>query len=150
MNLPAIKHSVYIKASPETVYRTITTSEGWNAWFTDEARIDPKPGGEIYFKWENVGCDNLTFEDHGPVLEAIPNEKFVFKWNPGVTQTTCTFILNPQDDGTLISFTEEGYTEDPKDLQMLVECATGWGEALTLLKIYLEHGIAYKYSDVGG
>jgi hypothetical protein len=25
----------------------------------------------------------------------------------------------------------------------LIGCATGWGEALTLLKFYLEHGLTY-------
>jgi len=26
---------------------------------------------------------------------------------------------------------------------MILECASGWGEALTLLKFYIEHGIVY-------
>ena len=26
---------------------------------------------------------------------------------------------------------------------MMLECAAGWGEALTLLKFYVEHGVVY-------
>jgi hypothetical protein len=28
-------------------------------------------------------------------------------------------------------------------MEALVECAAGWGEALALLKMYLEHGVTY-------
>ncbi len=28
---------------------------------------------------------------------------------------------------------------------MTLECVGGWGEALTLLKFYIEHGIAYTH-----
>ena len=45
--------------------------------------------------------------------------------------------------GTVVTVTESGHTASPKDLEALVECASGWGEALTLLKVYLEHGITY-------
>jgi hypothetical protein len=43
----------------------------------------------------------------------------------------------------VVTVTESGHTTSPRDLEALVECASGWGEALTLLKVYLEHGITY-------
>jgi hypothetical protein len=38
---------------------------------------------------------------------------------------------------------EQGYKQTTSSLQACLGCATGWGEALTLLKFYLEHGITY-------
>ncbi|MDQ0270161.1 uncharacterized protein YndB with AHSA1/START domain [Cytobacillus purgationiresistens] len=34
-----IRHKTYIKVPKEKVFKTITTSDGWNAWFTDRTRV---------------------------------------------------------------------------------------------------------------
>ena len=38
---------------------------------------------------------------------------------------------------------EHGYPDTPEGMAGLMSCATGWGEALTLLKFYVEHGLRY-------
>ncbi len=35
------------------------------------------------------------------------------------------------------------YPNSPEGRGNMLDCASGWGEALTLLKFYLEHGIVY-------
>ena len=59
------------------------------------------------------------------------------------TTTTVAFTLEPLGSGTKLTLNESGHTTSPKDLEALVDCAAGWGEALTLLKFYLEHGTTY-------
>ncbi|RFB11398.1 SRPBCC domain-containing protein [Bacillus sp. HNG] len=144
--MPFINHKTYIKVPLEVVYKTISTSHGWNAWFTDDTSLEISPDGtgEIRLRWKNFGCENVNIEDRGKILEATPNKKFVFQWSPGEQNTTVTFTLEPYKDGTLVVLDETGYTYSEKDVKACISCAVGWGEALTLLKIYLEHGIVYK------
>lgn len=145
--MPEIKQRTYIKVSPERVYETLTTGDGWNAWFTDETTVDLD--GEIRLSWRDFGVEKEDIEDGGPVLEAVPNESFVFGWSPGEDMTTVSFTLEPCRDGTLVSLRESSYTTSEKDLNACVNCATGWGEALTLLKFYLEHGMVCKEDLTG-
>ena len=47
-------------------------------------------------------------------------------------------------NGTIVRLREAGYYNTPSGIRSMVECAAGWGEALTLLKFYVEHGISIK------
>ncbi len=53
-------------------------------------------------------------------------------------------VLSEQSGGTVLRLTEQGHANDSKGRAMALECAAGWGEAITLLKFYLEHGITYS------
>ncbi len=78
----------------------------------------------------------------GKVIEAKSPERFVFEWgndNP----TRITMILSEKSGGTARRLTEQGHANDSKGRAMALECAAGWGEAVTLLKFYLEHGLTY-------
>ncbi|MCC3357162.1 SRPBCC family protein [Bacillus sp. REN16] len=144
--MPEINHKIYIKVAIEEVYKTISTAQGWNAWFTDKTtlEINRDGTGEIRLRWTNFGSEQENIDDGGKILEATPNKRFVFQWSPGEQNSTVTFNLEPYKDGTLVVLNETGYTNSDKDVKACIGCAVGWGEALTLLKIYLEHGIVYK------
>ncbi len=136
-----IRHKVYIKTDLERVYKTLTTAEGWDAWFTNGTEI----GTEfIKFKWVEYGPDRVTTEDGGKITTLIPNQHFAFEWKPGDSITTVTFTLNPNGDGTILEVHETGYSSSKQDLIALANCAAGWGEALTLLRFYLEFGVTYN------
>ena len=47
------------------------------------------------------------------------------------------------EGGTVVKLKEYGYEDTEEGHRRCLECATGWGEALTLLKFYVEHGITY-------
>ena len=143
INLPQIHYRTCIAAPPQQVYDTLTTAPGWDAWFTQGAEVDARPGGSILFRWVDFSVYRHTGEDGGRVLEAVPPRRFVFQWTPGDSTTTVAFDLEPLGPGTAVTVTESGHTASERDLEALVECAGGWGEALTLLKMYLEHGITY-------
>lgn len=139
-----IRHSTWIRSSPTDIYRALTTPEGLDSWFT-KSTVNPVPGGEIRFHWVDWGPDHITTEDGGPVLEAIPSERFVFQWHPDTPDyaTTVEIMIEPSEDGTIVSLREYGFADTPSASLAMINCATGWGEALTLLKFYLEHGIHY-------
>jgi uncharacterized protein YndB with AHSA1/START domain len=139
MDIGPIRHSVYIDSPVETVYSTLTTSEGWDAWFTDGSEVDASPNGEVLLRWKDFGPSRITAEDGGAVLEAERNRRFVFEWEPGDTITQVAFNLTPHAGGTILELEESGY----ETLTSYMECASGWGEALAMLKFYLEHGVVY-------
>jgi uncharacterized protein YndB with AHSA1/START domain len=140
-----IQHATFIKASPEKVYDTITSAREWDAFFTTGMGLEPKEGGKIIFRWKDWGPDLYTGSADGNVLAAEEPNRFVFEWFPTDKEhpTTITFALKGGKGGTTVRLTEEGYSDTDKGRCMILECAAGWGEALTLLKFYIEHGITY-------
>jgi uncharacterized protein YndB with AHSA1/START domain len=55
-----IKHATFVRASADQVYNAFTAAEGLDAWFTNGAEIDPRPGGKILFRWRDWGPDRVT------------------------------------------------------------------------------------------
>lgn len=149
LKLPDIEHQTFIDAAPSSVYDTLTTGKGWDAWFTEGTTVDPKPGGTIRLRWRDFGVGRGTVEDGGAVLEAEQNRKFSFQWSPAGTPTTIIFTLEPLGSGTLVKLLETGYGSTATELEALIDCAVGWGEALTLLKFYLEYGVTYGVVPAG-
>lgn len=143
ISLPPIRVNTYIDAPPQRVYDALTSGSTWDAWFTQGTELDARPGGSILFRWIDAQVDRYTTTAGGPVLEAEPPRRLVFQWTPGGSTTTIAFNLQPLGPGTRLSVSESGHKLTQKDVDALVDCATGWGEALTLLKFYLEHGVIY-------
>jgi uncharacterized protein YndB with AHSA1/START domain len=136
---------VLVRATPERVYDALATAEGLDAWFTEGTTLDARPGGAIHFRWQDWGPDRVSAEDGGPVLEARRPERFVFQWHPDgkAYATTVKVDLEPTAEGTVVRLVEHGYRDTPSGRKAILDCAAGWGEALTLLKFYVEHGIRY-------
>lgn len=140
-----IKHSTLVRAKPEKVYSAIATAEGMNKWFTKGSEIDARPGGIIKFRWQDWGPDKVNLEAEGVVLEVKPGERFVFQWaaDKPSYKTTIEMDFEPVDEGTIIRLKEYGYEDTHSGRVAMLDCATGWGEALTLLKFYVERDITY-------
>jgi hypothetical protein len=77
------------------------------------------------------------------VIEASRPELFVFQWGSEERATTIRTEFAQVDNGTVVTLTEEGYRDTADGLAMILECASGWGEAVTLFKFYIEHGLVY-------
>lgn len=57
--------------------------------------------------------------------------------------TTVEIDFEPAEGGTVVRVREFGYQDTPSGLKAMLNCAGVWGEALTLMKFYVEHGIRY-------
>jgi uncharacterized protein YndB with AHSA1/START domain len=99
--------------------------------------------GSITLRWVNFGAGYRTTEDGGPVVDVVANRRFAFQWSPAGHPTTVRFDLEERGPGTIVSVHEDGYLATSSDFAILVGCAVGWGEALTLLKYFLEHKVNY-------
>jgi uncharacterized protein YndB with AHSA1/START domain len=140
-----IRHSTIIRAAPERVFEASTTGEGLDGWFTTGADVDARPGGRIRFRWVDWGPDQFSGEDGGPVLESRRPERFVFQWFPDHPSypTTVEVDFEAVSEGTAVHLREWGYQDTESGWRACLDCAAGWGEALTLLKFYVEHGLRY-------
>ncbi|MCQ6268599.1 hypothetical protein M1K46_23770 [Fictibacillus sp. WQ 8-8] len=78
--MPEINHKTYIKVPLEEVYITVSTSQGWNAWFTDETslEINPDGTGEIRLRWTNFGSENVNIEDGEKYLRQLQTKNLSF------------------------------------------------------------------------
>src|SRR5262249_31655967 len=145
------------------VFMTLTTAEGWDAWFTSGTTLDARPGGQLLLRWNDAetmrhrvtlwGPVHTGLKIGGPVVALQPQQRFAFQWTTAGHPTTVDFCLAERGPGTILTVTESGYTGDDLGATGVVGqmdnrspfamCASGWGEALTLLKFYLEHGVTY-------
>lgn len=170
MPLPPIRWLSYIAAPPERVYETLTTADGWDRWFTRGASLDARPGGRFVLRWQGAvaaahratlwGAAHADAVIDAEVVAAEPIARFAFAWSTAGHPTTVELLLAPRGDGCEVALTESGYLE--ADLgatgvtgsiggrSPFAMCASGWGEALTLLKFYLEHGLTYGAVPAAG
>ncbi len=134
-----VDQKVFIKAPREKVYDAFATAEGLDRWFTRGSRVDARPGGALLFRWVDWGAEkDITADVPGKVLEAKRPERFVYEWGEPGSESTVEIVLEAREGGTLVRLREYGF----RRLEGLIDNAGGWGEALTLVKFWIEHGIA--------
>jgi glutathione S-transferase len=131
------KHKEFIRAPREKVYDAFATSDGLNAWFTEGGRVDARPGGPMLFRFVDWGPDKINDEFPGRVIEALRPERFVFQWGDR-DATTVEIVFEERDGGTVVSVREYGFI----DIAAALGNSSGWGEALTLAKFWVERGIS--------
>lgn len=138
-----IHHQTFIRSDAQRIFDLLTSAEGWDAWFTQGTSLDLE-NKEITLRWREFGPQKLTLEDGGPILDFQPPRRFSFEWSPVKGHPTRVMIvITPVDEGSIVTLRETGYPDTDIAKQIMLGCAAGWGEALTLLKMYVEHGIHY-------
>ncbi len=136
---------ILVRAEPERVYDALATGKGLDGWFTHGATVDSHAGGKIHFRWKDHGPDHYSGESEGPILEGNRPKRFVFQWKVDTDSymTTVEIDFQKVPEGTIVRLVESGYDDTPTGLKDLLARATGWGEALTVMKYFVEHGIKY-------
>jgi uncharacterized protein YndB with AHSA1/START domain len=150
--LHTIHYKTYIHRPVGEVFAAISTADGWNGWFTTRCRLDLRPGGAFEPEWESFGPDLIDCKESGRVVAVEPPRRLVLQWTPvgPSVRTTIEFSLAEKFGGTVVEVSDSGYpVQSLQDQLVFVECACGWGEALTLLKFYLENGVRYRHPQLG-
>lgn len=131
----SIEKELFIKASPERVFRALTEKDELERWFLRKAEIDLRPGGTIRFEWR-PGVFN-----QGKILVLEPPHRLSYTWEvqtPDVT--TVTFELTAENDGTLLHVINTGYREGEDWDSYYDQRHNGWGIHLGNLRAWLEAG----------
>lgn len=142
-----IRKHVHIKAPQSRVWRAITDSEQFGAWFRVKLEapfvVGQRTSGQItHAGWEHVRFTLVT--------EAIePETRFAYLWHPyavdmnkdysSETMTLVEFLLEPQDGGTLLTVVESGFDRLPPE--RIAEAwrmnERGWAEQLDNIQAYV-------------
>jgi uncharacterized protein YndB with AHSA1/START domain len=108
-----IRKDVVVDAPPEVVFRALTDEKELARWMTQEARMDPRLGGECEFKyrWAAKGLHSVAT---GKILELVPGKRLSYTYVltrsgsgtgdadslfPDVTNSVVTWTLDALPDG---------------------------------------------------
>ena len=143
MEFGSIEREIHIDATPEVVYRVISTPEHLREWWPDDAELEPVPGGTGVITF-GVGPSPDAVE-RLTVVEAEPPRRFSFRWvhdegESSAPSLLVTFELVPSEAGTLLRFSETGFREKGWEAAVLEEQyrdhVTGWDHFLPRLAVY--------------
>ena len=143
---PEIRHSVFIRAPRAKVWAALTTAQALDAWWgTRGSEIDLRPGGKLTLRWRAWGPEqDINADRECDLVEVLPPKRFVFRWGETADMmTTVEFDLEERADGTLLRLREHGFAPTAKGRESFEGNSLGWGEASTLIKFYVEHGVRY-------
>lgn len=146
-----VQHQTYIQADAVRIFVTLSRAKGWNAWLTSHCVFSLTPGAELHFYWDDFGPDLYHRKVQGELLDYEDSEGLSFSWyfSSKTHPTTVEFSLMPSYDGTTLKVHERGFQQTEDGQKAMVASAVFWGEALTLLKFYLEHRIKYIHPKPG-
>ena len=135
-----IERTVEIAHPPATVWAALTTAEGLSAWFGLEVRIDLRPGGSAWMKWDNGHTADMRVERvEEPTV-------FGFTWHiyglpeDDPRRTYVEFTLQSAGAGTRLTVVESGFAQLPEEEYRVAYDgnAGGWASELGELASYLD------------
>lgn len=137
--MSSIRRQINISASPTTVWRALTTADGWKSWYADDARIDGRAGGRVVLTTEDD--DGNPVEEVGIIHTWRPTSRLEIAWDnnsKAVTKgTRVTFNIARDGEETRLSLIHAGtgVLEDAAGAKALDDA---WRRALTALREGLE------------
>ena len=146
--LSRIDKSIEIAATPERVWRALTSAEELSSWFQVEIEGDLTAGSNVWMTSVHVGHVGQRFNVR--VLEMTPPRRLVWAWHPGEVdprvdyahepRTTVSFELEPSGSGTRLTVSETGFDAIALSRRAKVygDNSQGWTEVLGWLQKYAE------------
>jgi|SRR5579863_3965358 uncharacterized protein YndB with AHSA1/START domain len=140
---PKTVYVTYIAATPEKVWRALTSSEFTRKYFWDRTiEIEPKPGGAFALRLPD-GRMNVQ----GKVVDWDPPRKLSVTWHVEwpedfrkLPECLVTYEIAPAGEAVRLTMTESHSWEVPEAI--LSGGKTGWPAVLSGLKSLLETGKA--------
>jgi uncharacterized protein YndB with AHSA1/START domain len=157
MNTDRIEKQIVLQATLERVWRAISESARFGAWFGVEfdgpfvagtkvsGRIVPTQVDPVVAKLQEP---HRGHPFHMTIDQIEPMRLLAFRWNPGVEAdpdgaetptTTVTFELSNVDGGTLLTITESGFDQFPLDrrAELFKGNDEGWSHQSNLIRKYV-------------
>lgn len=140
-------------ASAQQVWKSLTTKDGWEAWFSDRVESEFTVGGPLEMYFEGHGTVNAT------VTEREELKCFAYCWHPGeagqslaetdAERTTVRFTLKDVDGKVELTMTEFGFERIPvgRRPQAFADNQGGWTYMIEQFEVWLESGIRQSKSQ---
>lgn len=132
--MPAIKHYLIVRSSPEKIYDALTTKEGVANWWTVQTEIGNKVGDVNIFDFGE------RYHNKMKIVDLQPNKKAEWQCLEGDKEwigTTLTFEIEKEDDHSILRFTHNDWREET---DFFASCNYHWGYYMRSLKLYCEAG----------
>jgi uncharacterized protein YndB with AHSA1/START domain len=136
----SIEKRVWIKASAETVYRSLTNSKDLAKWFCDEAHCNPTMGGELKAHWKS-GKEGQT--GRAVITNIMPNGLLELLWveegretGSGSLQHTLSFTIKSKSGMTEVIMCDRDEVELDEETYAFLD--RGWNSVLLELKDFCE------------
>ncbi|UGA56617.1 SRPBCC family protein [Vibrio sp. VB16] len=137
--MQSILHKIVIEASPNQLFRALTTTEGLSNWWT---KTEQK-GDELTFSFGPNGEHQVVMT----LLSSIPDKEVRWQCTGGPWVETGEFVfsISADDRGSCLRFAHHGW-EQPDDFYQ--HCNAKWGFFLVIsLKQYLETKIGQPHPN---
>lgn len=135
-----IIHRVGIKASPEKVYRALSTIEGLARWWTENTSGVTEVGQTITFQFRDPN-GGIKGEFEMEVMKLEPSKRVQWKCVNGPKEWVgpeITFDLKQENDITIVLFGHRNWKEVN---EFTAHCSTKWAVFLMSLKDLIETGM---------
>ena len=86
-----VTREIVFPVPPGEVWEALTDPEQLEEWFANDVELDPRPGGDGLFRWDDGE------ERRATVVVAEPGERLVLDWDE---EGEVEFTLEEVDDGT--------------------------------------------------
>jgi uncharacterized protein YndB with AHSA1/START domain len=122
--------------APETIWKALTTGELIARWLMPPTGFEPVKGKRFTFHTKPAGAWDGTIRCE--VLEAIPNERFVYSWKGGheenvgygaPLETLVTWTLSRVENGTRLRLVHSGFIT-PRNESALKIMGEGWKKVI--------------------
>lgn len=127
-----VRKSIVVDATPSEVFKALTDEKELVRWMPNQARFDPRVGGEYEFKynWADRNVDGVV---RGRVLEFTQNKKLSYTWDSlrtdfsgPRTEAIVSWTLEELPDGkTRVTLVHSGIGR-----QFLQDTERGWSHYL--------------------
>jgi uncharacterized protein YndB with AHSA1/START domain len=137
----AVKHSVWIKTSPERVWQAVTQPKHLDQWYAPGCPWEIatlKVGETVKFYNTDTDIQLATIEVVDPLRQ------FGLRWQPDplypATALVNTYWFEEQNGGTHVTITQAGYESLPNEIrqQRVAEDDGAYAAVVASLKAYLE------------
>jgi uncharacterized protein YndB with AHSA1/START domain len=135
-----IERTVELAHPPAKVWAALTTAEGLSGWFGKDAKIDLRPGGSGWMRFDSGHAADFRVERvEEPAV-------FGFTWHiyglpeDDPRRTYVEFTLEPTGAGTRLTVAESGFAQLPEDAHRTAYHGNtdGWASELGELADYLD------------
>jgi uncharacterized protein YndB with AHSA1/START domain len=131
----AIRADIRTSATPQQAWEAWADPEKISGWFVDRASGEGTTGGTMTWFFDSFGYV-LPYK----VVESIPGQLFVLKWEPRQGNVGILEIQIAREGGeTVVRLINSGFREDAQWDEEYEGTVSGWRMALALLKEYLEN-----------